>query len=108
GHLDGRRRSRCMPPALHLLQAARLPADPLRGGQHMSKPDQDAGIPMLTEIIPAPEVVAREDAAAEDIAELPLSSVLPPASSPLPAVAPPPAAHPVGAKPIDDWMDGEW
>lgn len=75
----------------------------------MSNPDQDAGIPMLTEIIPAPEAEVREDmAAAEDIPELPLSSVLPSPSPPLPAVTPPPAAPPVRATPIDDWMDGEW
>ena len=74
----------------------------------MNKPSQDAGIPVLTEIIPS-----RPRPPADDIPELPMSSALPPATS-APVPAPPPSTaidipdpYP-SAVPIEGWLDGEW
>lgn len=88
----------------------------------MSSSKQDAGIPVLTEIIPARTRTALPD----DIPELPVSSALPPTrpttssttasstaaySTAAPAAAVPPssAARPMREHaPIDNWLDEEW
>ena len=73
----------------------------------MNKPNQDAGIPLLTEIIPSRLRAEPVD----DIPELPISAALPP-SPPLdstpPASVHAPSDNRVLAVPIEGWLDGEW
>lgn len=77
----------------------------------MNKPNQDAGIPVLTEIIPSRLRAETVD----DIPELPISAAL--ASSPM--ATPPQSFGPANAHesadkrgepsvPIEGWLDGEW
>ncbi|WP_293779550.1 hypothetical protein [uncultured Oxalicibacterium sp.] len=83
----------------------------------MSTSKPDAGIPMLTEIIPARAHTALPD----DIPELPVSSALPPRVAASPATSAPfapPSATVVPSSsttrpmrehaPIDNWLDEEW
>jgi len=71
----------------------------------MNKPNQDAGIPLLTEIIPSRLRAEPVD----DIPELPISAALPPALASEPAASVnAPSDNRVLAVPIEGWLDGEW
>lgn len=65
----------------------------------MNKSAQDAGIPMLTEVIQPPPAPAPAPAEPEPVAV---------AATPLDEHEPPVLTQPIGPEPIDGWLDEEW